>query len=153
MVKPLRLYTDGSLNPETLVAGWAYLLVHGGCVLLAESGTCHGDSNHSEYMAIIQGLLAVPPTTRVHVITDRNDVGDMVQHPHRQKCRSGRLASYRRAICKMIHPRHVKVKVIESGGSHWSRRADDLARHACGLVTKNQKKRISKKRNKKSVDN
>lgn len=153
MPKPLTLYCDGSQNRETNEVGWAYLLVHGGEVILAESGVIRGggSATHGEYQAVIRGLLAIPAGVNVHVVTDRDDIGDMVKHPHRQKSRKALVSSYRRAICKLIHPKCVKVKVIKSGSISWHRRADDLARNACGLVTKNQMKNESRKRRKQKV--
>lgn len=148
MSKPLTLYCDGSVNQSANQVGWAYLIVHDDEVILAESGVIRGggSATHGEYQAVIRGLLAIPAGVRVHVITDRDDIGDMVKHPHRQKSKKALVSSYRRAICKLIHPRNIKVRVIKSGSVRWHRRADDLARHACGLQTKNQMKRASRKR-------
>jgi len=69
----IQLFTDGSQRGKQ--AGWAFIIAEDDVVLYADSGLCNGDSNDGEHLAIIHGLLTLPTSTHIHLVTDRNDVG------------------------------------------------------------------------------
>jgi len=135
----LRLYTDGSRNEETKVVGWGYSLMDGNTVLLAECGVTSGSSTHGENLAIIHGLLAIPPSTPVIVVTDRDDIGDMMNTRKLLKSKKSVVCSQRRAIQRLAD-KNTSFKIIMSGEDKRHRQVDTLARYACGLPSKKQRK-------------
>lgn len=146
MAKPLRLFCDGSRNHyEGGKAGWAYLIVDGDKILLAESGVCEGSSTCSEFMAIIQGMLSIPRGVRVHIVTDRQDVGDILSDPTVGKTGITRrkllLMSYRKVLRQLAAPAEVTVGVIKSNSHAFHKLVDAMSRHACGLSPKRNRTR------------
>ena len=146
MPQPLRLYTDGARNHNTKEVGWAYVLVHGETVLLADSGTTFGSATDGEYFAVIQGLLALPRGTRVRLVTDREDVGFILNDGWEGKTNKKRITKLRRLIRRLGDPHEVTCSVIPSGSHPMHRAADTLSRRACGLKSKSQMRSAQKKR-------
>lgn len=148
----LRLFTDGAKNCEKHICGWAYLLIDGDTVLLAESGTCRGSATDGEYLAVIYGLLALPMPVRVHIVTDREDIRDTIQDPTfgtlGKKKRKKRILERRQLIRQLGAPDEITVSAIKSGSHRWNRCADTLARRACGLLSKAQMRNRAKARSK-----
>ena len=123
------------------MSGWAYALVHHDTVLLAESGVVQGSASHGEYMAVIQGLLAVPAGTPVRIITDRNDIGDIIENPTHGKSMRKMMKLYRDVVRQLASQPGVSHKVIKSNGHPMHKAVDAMARHACGLSPKRNKGR------------
>ncbi len=139
----LRLYADGARNDATNVVGWAYSLMDGNTVLLAECGQTRGCATDGEYLAVIYGLLALPHSTPVVVVTDRYDIGQQIVLG--EQCDKGLFTTEnkkhmaQRKTIKRLATREVLVEVVKSGEDKVHGQMDTLARYACGLPSKRER--------------
>lgn len=146
MAQPLRLFTDGARNEETKVVGWGYVIVSGDIVLYAENGVCDGSATDGEYLAIIYGLLALPTPTRIRIVTDRDDVSDLLIDGHPGKKAKKRLRQRCKVMRQLFAADGISLSVIKSGKHLYNRYADTLARRACGLPSKSERRKQSKEK-------
>lgn len=139
----LRLYTDGSAHEgrNKGIAGWAYSLMDDDTVILAECGATVGRSTEAENMAIINGLLALPPRTPVTLVTDRNEIASLDSNPYLTSVNREKVAvvvSQRRLILTLLTD-NVTVEIIKSKTDKFHNQVDEMARHACGLPARKRK--------------
>jgi len=172
--KGVELYTDGSAtgvgrNKGGVRAAWAYIVASQGEVLYHASGECESGegSNDAEHLAIIYGLRSLPEGTRVHLVTDRDDVVETLnmsldavkqlknqieqKEDHQPKSHSKRRGRLRRyEIYNLIADYDSSYEVIRSGGRPLHKLVDTLARETIGLGPKagSKSKTARKKREK-----
>lgn len=70
------IYTDGACAGNPGPGGWAAVLVRGGCYEELGGGEARTTNNRMEMRAALEGLRAVRPGERAHVVTDSKYLHD-----------------------------------------------------------------------------
>ncbi len=68
-MKNVTIYTDGACDPNPGIGGWAAILIWGKNQKEITGGERDSTNNRMEIMAAIEGLLLLPPDSRVQVFT------------------------------------------------------------------------------------
>lgn len=138
MTAEVRLYTDGSCNPNPGPGGWGFILVYGSQEVERNGGELLTTNNRMEMMAVTQGLRALKRPCSVHVTTDSQYVLKGATEWHRGWVRRGWVTGEGEPVknadlwVELLEEvaRHTEVTwewVRGHNGHHYNERVDALA--------------------------
>ena len=122
---PMEIFTDGGCIPNPGRGGWGFVAVQDGRSTKEGFGGEPGTTNNCmEIMAIIQGLISIPPGAAATIVSDSQHAINVISGTWRAKAN--------RALVKeaqaLMGERHITFRWVRGhDGDRWNERADALA--------------------------
>ena len=135
----VKIYTDGSCEPNPGAGGWAALLIYPDKEIPLSGAQAETTNNRMELTAAVEGLRALPERTQVEMFTDseylKKGITEWMPNwrARNWKRKGGKLANVDlwKALDQALGQHNVRWHWVKAhAGNAYNNRADRLAREA-----------------------